>query len=67
MFMCRNGGVRGVCEGDMWSVWGDMWNVWERCVECVGRYVKCAREVCGVWRVRDECVGSMECCEMCGT
>ena len=53
-----------VCVGDLW---GNMWNVWERCVGCVGRYVKYAREVCGVWRVGDECVGSMECCEMCGT
>ena len=33
-----------------------------KCAVCMGgKYVKCAREVCGVWRVRDECVGSAEC------
>jgi len=45
------------------------------CVVCVwgvrgvyGReYVKCAREVCGMWGMGDECVGSTECWEMCGT
>ena len=63
----------GQCRGDECLCVG-MGGVCGVCGGFVGKYVECVEEmrgvcgeICGVWRVGDECVGSMECCEMCGT